>query len=271
MLARLESSMLLLSNLRAAGIHDSGQRHTATYVAAFDGQQMVGVAAHAWNHNLLLQAPVHVEALWRAAVEISGRPLRGVIGPQSQVAAVLTGLDIPPSSVQVDEPENLYSLNLADLVLPDGLVNGQVQGHQAQPHHVEVLTRWGGAYGVETLGEEPSAQLEEQQRLAAERRIRARQTWVLEEQGLPVAMSSFNATLAEAVQVGGVYTPPEQRSRGYARCVVAASLRDAHVKGIGKGVLFTGETNFAAQRAYRALGFQKIGDYRILLFRTPVG
>ena len=81
-------------------------------------------------------------------------------------------------------------------------------------------------------------------------------------------MSGYNAKIAEAVQIGGVFTPPELRSKGYARALVAASLEAAHESGIGTGLLFTARDNIPAQRAYTALGFREIGDYRICAFRT---
>jgi predicted GNAT family acetyltransferase len=103
-----------------------------------------------------------------------------------------------------------------------------------------------------------------------ERSLKERRTWILEEQGKPVACSSFNTAIKEAVQVGGVWTPPELRSRGYGRAVVAASLLDARAEGVTKAILFTGENNIAAQKAYVALGFRHIGDYRIVLLHSPL-
>jgi predicted GNAT family acetyltransferase len=47
-------------------------------------------------------------------------------------------------------------------------------------------------------------------------------------------------------------------------------LLDARSEGAEKAILFTGEGNVAAQRAYTALGFQHIGDYRILLLQSPI-
>ncbi len=85
-----------------------------------------------------------------------------------------------------------------------------------------------------------------------------------------MAMSSFNTAIDEAVQVGGVWTPPALRRRGYARAVVAASLRDARAEGVQRAILFTGDTNIAAQKAYRAIGFQGVGDYGLLLLKEGV-
>ena len=55
--------------------------------------------------------------------------------------------------------------------------------------------------------------------------------------------------------------------RGYGRAVVAASLLDARAQGVGKAVLFTGLENLPARRAYAALGFQPLADYRLVLLR----
>src|SRR3546814_5637873 len=68
------------------------------------------------------------------------------------------------------------------------------------------------------------------------------------------------------VQIGNVWTPPELRGRGYARAVVAGALQYARRRGVADAILFTGDDNHAAQQAYVALGFTRIGDYAILLF-----
>jgi predicted GNAT family acetyltransferase len=81
-------------------------------------------------------------------------------------------------------------------------------------------------------------------------------------------MAGFNARLPDMVQVGGVYTPPEARGRGYARTAVALCLRAARERGVRRAILFTGEDNIPAIRAYRALGFERIGDFAIVLLST---
>ena len=73
LLPRMESSMFLLGNMRAAGLADGGQVLQGTYAAAFEGDEIAGVVVHCWNANLILQAPpAHLEALSRAAMEASG-------------------------------------------------------------------------------------------------------------------------------------------------------------------------------------------------------
>ncbi len=82
--------------------------------------------------------------------------------------------------------------------------------------------------------------------------------------GTIVATTAFNAQIPEMVQVGGVYTPPASRGRGYARCVVAGSLLDARADGTAdRAILFT--PNPAAARAYEAIGFRRISDYALVM------
>jgi ribosomal protein S18 acetylase RimI-like enzyme len=271
LLPRVESSMFLIGNLRDSGLIDRGQPYEGTYAAAFIKDEIVGAVAHFWNGNLAFQAPKHLEDLWPVAVRASGRPIRGLLGPIEQVAVVYRALDLRGTQIQVDEVENLYSLDLADLVVPEPLRSGRVTGRLVGPCDLDLLTEWRVGFSLESLGEEEGADLRDRCRVDAERVIRERRCWLLEDGGRPVSTSAFNTSFAEAVQVGGVWTPPELRRRGYGRAVVAASLLDARAQRVGKGVLFTGLDNVPAQKAYLALGFRHVGDYRLTLLRLPVG
>jgi predicted GNAT family acetyltransferase len=270
LLPRVESSMFLISNMRSSGLVDRGQPYEGTYAAAFKGGNIVAVVAHYWNGNLVLQAPTHLDALWQATIKASERPIEGLIGPDDQVSRVKGALGIDESHVQMDETEKLYSLELEELTEPDDLSSGRLTGRQIEPRDLELVTQWRIEYSLEALGERDSPQLRQRCRAAIERSLREGHTWILEDQGQRVACSSFNAAIKEAVQIGGVWTPPELRRRGYGRAVVAASLLDARAGNVERAILFTGKTNIAAQKAYVALGFRHIGDYRIVLLESPV-
>jgi predicted GNAT family acetyltransferase len=69
--------------------------------------------------------------------------------------------------------------------------------------------------------------------------------------------------LPDIVQLGGIYTPPAFRGRGYAKASVAASLLAARDRGATRAVLFT--SNPSAARSYEAVGFQRLGDYGLIL------
>jgi RimJ/RimL family protein N-acetyltransferase len=272
LLPRVESSMFLLGNSRAAGLRDNGQVYQGTYAALFQDDEIAGAVAHYWNGNLVLQAPRSLNLLWQAAVQASRRPIGGLIGPKNQVAEAegVLGSRIAPSAIQLDESEGLYSLDLDELIVPADLSSGRVVGRRIEPRDLELVTAWRVAYNIEAIGAQESLELWEESRASIARSMQEGRSWILEKDGEPVASTSFNTAIKEAVQVGGVWTPPPLRRQGYGRCVVAASLLDARSDGVGKAILFTGEKNIGAQKAYTVLGFRHIGDYRLMIFRPSI-
>jgi len=269
-LPRISSSMFLLGNMRMSGLADTGRPYTGTYAAVFDGDEIVGAVAQFWNGNLIVQSPLeYLNQLWQTAISAINRPLQGIIGSAAQVEHVLHFLDVDAVLIQTDEVENLYSLELSDLVVPDGLANGRLQGRHAELDDIDLLIQWRVDYNIETLNETDSPALHKQVEQSVERVVDEKRIWVLLDEGNPVSTTAFNTAAKEAVQVGGVYTPPVYRSNGYARAAVAASLLDARDEGVQTGILFTGIENYPAQKAYTALGFDHIGDYRILLLKRP--
>jgi predicted GNAT family acetyltransferase len=265
LMPRVESSMFLIGNLRASGLIDKGQTYEGTYAARFIDGKISAVAAHYWNKILVLQAPHDPAPLCELAIRQSGRALGGLVGPRDQVGMAKQALGIQESNIQKDETEKLYRLDLASLIVPAALASGGVKARRMGLGDVDLIAEWRVGYAIEASNAKDTPELRERWRVSSERAVNERRTWILEDGAKPVACSSFNAVIDQAVQVGGVWTPPRFRSRRYARAVVAASLLDARADGAKVGILFTGEHNIPAQKAYEPLGFQHIGDYRILL------
>jgi len=262
----VNSSMFLRSNARAAGLVDRGAPGQATYVAALEGGEIVGVAAHCWNGMVLVQAPAHVAVLAREAVRRSGRAVAGFSGPWEQVAAARHGLGLEDRGAGKDSREDLYALDLRQLVVPPALAAGQVRCRHPEPAELDLVVRWRVAFSLEALSATDAPALETAGRadvLLLEERGAG---WLLLDGATPVAYSAFNAMLPEIVQIGGVWTPPALRGRGYARAVVAGSLVAARKRGVQHAVLFADPLNPAAKRAYLSLGFRIVGDYGLVLF-----
>ena len=75
--------------------------------------------------------------------------------------------------------------------------------------------------------------------------------------------------MPEVWVVGGVYTKPQYRGRGYAKAVTSAVTRDALRAG-AKALLQVREDNEPAVRVYRRLGYEPIGRrYWVLLNIKP--
>jgi uncharacterized protein len=260
-----DSSLFLRSNLRTAGIVDRGEPFQGTYFGAFDGAELVGVAAHCWNGNVIVQAPAALDDAVCAAVEATGRGVRGIVGPWDQLCAARRALAMEDRPARMESHDRLFALALADLARPAVLDAPGVRGRAATIGDLDLVTRWRVAYCVEILGATEGDALRAESREDMRRMCDASLAWLIEQDGGPVSFSGFNARLADVVQIGGVFTPPALRSRGWARAAVASQLAAVVGEGVSRAILFTGEDP-AAQRAYTAIGFRPIGDYGLLLF-----
>jgi GNAT superfamily N-acetyltransferase len=258
-------SMFLRSNARAAGLDYHGNPLEADYVGAFEGERIVAVAAHCWNGVVLLQAPVLLEAVVQRVVRRSGREITGLSGPASQVRAARTLLGLDGRPAPKLGPEELFALDLAELVVPGPLADGHWECRHPRETEMELITDWRVGFFVEALHGSDGPGVREQ--CGEEVRLLRRQAsdWLLLDGGRPVSYSNFNARLPDIVQIGGVWTPPPLRGQGYGAAVVAGSLIHAREHGVRRAVLFAERE--AAKRAYRRIGFRPLGAYGLVLFR----
>jgi ribosomal protein S18 acetylase RimI-like enzyme len=260
-----DSSMFLRSNLRRVGLDDRGEPYQGIYVAALEGEAIVGVAAHFWNGMVVVQAPTHVETLALEAVALSGRGIVGLCGPGDQVRRAHMALGLAEREALDDSTDDLFALDLASLKMPADLAAGHVVARHPEAAEIALVTGWSVAFNCEALGFAPSEELQRHCADQMRRLQEERAHFVLEAAGAPVAYAAFNGTLPDMVQIGGVWTPPALRGRGYARNVVAGALLAARAAGVQRAVLFTENDNAAAQSAYLSLGFVKIGLYGIVI------
>jgi GNAT superfamily N-acetyltransferase len=259
-----DSSMFLRSNARAEGLDYHGKPLQADYVAAFDGDRIVAVVAHCWNGMLLVQAPVDVAAVARAVVEHSGRPVTGLSGPAAHVAAACRALGLEHRPAPKHGQEELFSLDLKDLLVPAPLAEGRWICRRPRDDELDLMTDWRVAFCREALHRADSPGLRDECREDILLMHQQRRDWLLTDGDRPVAFSAFNATLPDTVQIGGVWTPLPARGKGYGRAVVAGSLLDARREGVTRAVLFAERAD--AKRAYLGIGFRAVGEFGLVLF-----
>lgn len=260
-----DSSMFLRSNARRAGLEYHGRPFEAEYVAAFRGDAIVAVAAHGWNGMLLVQAPEQVTAVVRACIAQSGRRVTGFSGPHADVQRARAALALSNAETRIDFEDGLYALELSQLAVPAALFGTSVCARAARAEERARLVAWRVAYQIEVLNDSGSAESERQAESFIDEQIADGSAWLAEVAGAPVAFSGFNARLPDIVQLGGIYTPPKLRGRGYAKCAVAGALLAARKIGVTRAVLFT--QNPSALRCYQALGFARLGSYGLVLLR----
>ena len=166
-----------------------------------------------------------------------------------------------------DTAEDLFALKLAQLRLPGALAEGTVRSRLAAADDAPLLTEWRYAFREATLNDQPGEQLVKTSRADIAALLASGSLFILEAHE-PLACCSFNARLPDMVQIGNVWTPPALRGKGYGRAVVAGALVIARAGGVIEAILATGRYNSAAQAAYRAIGFELVGDYATLTFAS---
>ncbi|GAB3830759.1 GNAT family N-acetyltransferase [Dactylosporangium cerinum] len=92
------------------------------------------------------------------------------------------------------------------------------------------------------------------------RRIGEQQYWFwVDGTGRPVCLTGVTPPLYGVARVAPVYTPPEQRGRGWASNAVAEVSRRARAGG-NRVCLFTDQANPTSNKIYAALGYRPVVD-----------
>jgi len=90
--------------------------------------------------------------------------------------------------------------------------------------------------------------------------IRANNVYIMEKDGVPVAMARISRALKTVCYISYAFTPPYFRKRGYQTACTAALSQLALDRGFAKVVLFTDLANTTANNIYQKIGYYPIGD-----------
>jgi len=203
--------------------------------------------------------PVTVTDGWSDLRELAGAlaelpDVRCLRGPVEVVDELLARLGRPAVHT-VDE-----RLFRCDEVVPPAGVPGRGRRATAADH--ELLASWRPAFLVDVFGRVPPGT-----DLAAWPAQAVRSgTWLWQDAaGRVVSQAAARTSLGGAVRIGGVYSPPEHRGRGFASAVTAALTGEILARG-EVPVLFTDLANPTSNRIYQAIGYRAVEDGRSVWF-----
>ncbi|MEM8731924.1 MAG: GNAT family N-acetyltransferase [Pseudomonadota bacterium] len=268
-----ETSMFLRSNLASHGLHEMRHPHgTRFWVFGSDSEKpdpaapdspaaLSGVFGATNGGFLMLQAPgidPRVFVDWAAALK--GHLFRGITGDDPQVRRALAALRLRSDLFRTNHAEPLYRLELDRLDAPEETMR------PALPEDHAMLTDWYTNYLIDTGLTDDLTEAREEGAARAVAAAKPGAERLLIENGRPVAAASINAQVEDMVQLGGVFVPKQARNKGLARRVTAARLAEARKAGARVAILFA--NNAAAARAYEAIGFRRIGAYRVALLKS---
>jgi len=172
-----------------------------------------------------------------------------VVGPSEASASfavrwsALTGV-----AAVVGRQQRIFS---CDRVIAPGPVEGRMRA--AGERDLARLTAWAEAFAEEAGT--PSVGT----RGIIETRLRAGRMRLWETDA-PVAMVGAVGITPNGARVGFVYTPPEQRRRGYGSAVTAALTAEQLASGRRFVFLYTDLANPTSNKIYQALGYRPVCD-----------
>jgi GNAT superfamily N-acetyltransferase len=234
------------------------------YVVARDGDAVCGAgmrtAPFGARPLFLLPMPDDSALLLARTLHERGEDAGAVNGALPAVRAFADETArLAGASVAVGQHTRLFEL--ADLVEPAG-VPGRLRS--ATREDLDVATAWFDAFmrdADEQAGREPGSSAHEAPDEADMlRRIERRRIWLWEdENGEVVHLTGVNAPAFGVARIGPVYTPKEQRGRGYASAAVADVSRQIIESG-SRACLFTDQANPTSNKIYEALGYRPVVD-----------
>ena len=128
----------------------------------------------------------------------------------------------------------------------------------------ELVARWFEEFTREALQSLETTSSDEARR-RAERRIQEGTVYLWED-GEPVSLAGLTRPTAKGITIGPVYTPPNQRGRGYASSLVAQLSQKMLDEGRSFVTLFTDLANPTSNRIYHNIGYRPICDYTVFRF-----
>ncbi len=252
-----EYCMFLLSNIKEFGglLGESPNSGNTYYIE--NNKKIEGVfylarrgnlLVHLLNENHIDQVIEHLQS--NEKIEVSG-----VLGQASQASSFYNKFKIKHKLEDLFlSDEILYSIKLDESLHKVENVNYFPKDKIAL--YLEFVRGFYNDQNLpDTLDDETRAKL-------FNNSVDKKTIWSLKEDNEIVSMAAMNAMYENIGQVGGVYTPKEHRSRGFSKKCMRGLLYDCfHQHKLQKIILFTGNTNIAAQKVYEAIGFKRIGRY----------
>jgi GNAT superfamily N-acetyltransferase len=185
-------------------------------------------------------------------------PVHSIMGVGEWVAQAEALLPLPPTT-RVEY--HLMAVEKSWYCPPTSRA-GHARVRQAFPADAEGLYPLQKSYEMEEVVLNPSLFNDAQCARLLKKSLREELVFLAERDGVPVAKAGTNARGYGVDQIGGVFTVPSERGKGYAAAVMGALLQAIFAEK-NAACLFVKKGNGAALSLYKRLGFRIIAEYVI--------
>ena len=234
-----------------------------TYAVVTDaGERVVAATMRTPPNNQVLSQVDDSDAVDLLADALAGERLPGILGPRGAAERFATRwAERNGAMARLDVAERIFRLER--LVPPERPAEGRWR--LAEGADSDIIASWLRAFHAEaTPGQPPLADAE----AVAERWTQGlyRQMYLWEDGGRVVSMVGAGGQTPNGIRIGPVYTPPDDRGRGYASSLTAATSRDQMDRGHRFCFLFTDLANPTSNKIYRAIGYEPVCDVDMYRF-----
>lgn len=129
-----------------------------------------------------------------------------------------------------------------------------------------LMRRWRAAFSVDAEGMDP----EEAEKDAALPLPQSRRLVLWAVEGVAVSMAGFAGPTPNGIRVAWVYTPPENRGKGFAGACVAALSQQLLDDGRKFCFLYTDLANPTSNHIYQTIGYEPVTDATVYTFSQEV-
>jgi predicted GNAT family acetyltransferase len=204
------------------------------------------------DSRLMLSRELAPDVMALVAADASSPKLQRVLGPSQSVERFLAASGSRWRAVM---SQGIYECRRVSY---SPRVAGECR--LARADDLEQLVLWLQALSAEALSEHVS---DSEARRRVGGHIEHGDTRVWEVEGQIVSVAAAVAPTPRGIRINNVYTPPEQRRRGYATALVAALTQEMLASGRAFTFLHTDLENPTSNGLYQRLGYQKVSDFRV--------
>jgi uncharacterized protein len=125
-----------------------------------------------------------------------------------------------------------------------------------------LLREWRAGFSIDAEGMDP----EQARDSAAQPLPRSRRLMLWEVEGIAVSMAGYAGSTPNGIRVAWVYTPPENRGKGFAGACVAALSQKLLDDGRKFCFLYTDLANPISNHIYQKIGYEPVTDATVYSF-----
>jgi predicted GNAT family acetyltransferase len=260
-----ETSLFLLSNLKDFGPRMGEVIYSGHFKCLIKNDQVIAVFVLTKIGNVLLQTDRkqdYSDMILNACSDET-IPIQGVIGEYSLAKNFWKALQrkFKTAQTHTHTKDILYQLDLT-----------QVETSNAYDSDVRLLTL-SDFDEFDSLHIDFMKELHLDQGQTSETRYQNFSTafnkqhwWGLFQNENLISIGAYNAHIEKMAQIGGIYTIPSMRQKGFSKRLMQQMIRDSiQIHKIEKLILFTQEDNRPARTLYESLGFKQIGEFGLIL------